>query len=58
VHTKNGDAIQVELEHADGHAMVLTLPTARKRFGGGIEYGEFAAMHAARLVADRMLTFH
>ena len=37
------DAIQVELEHIDGHALTVLLPYKIKRLGRAIKYGELRA---------------
>ena len=37
-----GDAIQVDLEHAEGHALTVLLPYAKKR-RGKIDYGTITA---------------
>jgi hypothetical protein len=43
-----GDAIRVELEHAEGVALTVLLPYARKRFGKAIDYGQLSAGASAR----------
>lgn len=50
VRVDGGDAVQVELEHRDGHALAVLLPYKKKRFGRGIEYGALQAGPAARQV--------
>jgi hypothetical protein len=37
-----GDAIQVDLEHAEGHALTVLLPYTKKRLGR-IDYGTITA---------------
>jgi hypothetical protein len=55
VRVDGGDAIRVELEHRDGHALAVLLPYKKKQFGKGIEYGTLEAGTAARQVwADRI----
>jgi hypothetical protein len=43
VATPDGDAIRVELEHADGAALVLLLPYRRGRLTRRVSYGELTA---------------
>lgn len=45
-----GDAVRVELEHADGHAIAVLLPYARKASGGDIEYGPLRGQAGSRRV--------
>jgi hypothetical protein len=52
VRAKGADAVQVELEHRDGHAIVVQLPYTKKRFGRGIEYGNLGAGDGSRHVWD------
>ncbi|SDI90769.1 hypothetical protein SAMN05444157_0741 [Frankineae bacterium MT45] len=40
VRLPSGDAVQVELEHTEGPALVVQLPYLKKRFGRAISYGE------------------
>lgn len=40
VRLPDSDAVRVELEHEDGHAMAVLMPYHKKRFGRGVEYGE------------------
>lgn len=43
----NSDAARVDLEHRDGHALVVLLPYKKKRFGRSIEFGQLAASAGA-----------
>jgi hypothetical protein len=43
VRTESSDAIRVELEHQDGHLIVVLLPYRKKRLKRGIEYGQLTA---------------
>jgi|SRR5215469_711484 len=40
VRLSDSDAVRVELEHRDGHAMAVLLPYKKKRFGRGVQYDE------------------
>ena len=44
------DAVRVELEHRDGHAMNVLMPYKKKRFARGVEYGKLRAGAADRQV--------
>lgn len=50
VRVDGSNAVRVELEHRDGHAMALLLPYKRKRFGRGVEYGVLHAGTSGRQV--------
>ena len=50
VRLTDSDAVRVELEHRDGHAMAVLMPYKKKRFGRGVEYGELRAGAADRQV--------
>ena len=52
VRANGSDAVQVELEHRDGHAIVVHLPYKKRRFGRGIEYGQLAAGDGSRQIWD------
>ena len=45
-----GDAIRVTLEHREGAAMAVLLPYTRKRFRGGIDYGQLQGTTAGTYV--------
>jgi len=53
VRVDGGDAVRVELEHRDGHALAVLLPYKKKRFGRVIEYGALGAGTAAPQVWTR-----
>jgi hypothetical protein len=44
------DAIQVEVEHREGLAIAVVLPYKKKRFGGGIGYGNMSARPGQRRI--------
>lgn len=50
VRTSDWDAVRVELEHRDGHAIAVLLPYKKKRFGRGIAYGSLRAAAGTRRV--------
>jgi hypothetical protein len=50
VRTPDSDAVRVELEHRDGHAIAVLLPYSKKRFGRGVEYRPMAASTSTRQV--------
>lgn len=43
VSTPDGDAIRVDLEHREGHALTILLPYSRKRFSKNVDYGPIRA---------------
>lgn len=45
-----GDAIRVDLEHAEGHALTVLLPYAKKRLRKTIDYGPMRAQPGRRRV--------
>jgi hypothetical protein len=44
------DAIRIDIEHRDGHAIALALPYTKRRLGRGIEYGEMIAAEGMRRI--------
>lgn len=45
-----GDAIRVDLEHADGHALTVLLPYIKKRLSKKVEFGELRAQGGQRQI--------
>ena len=43
VRLPDSDAVRVELEHRDGHAMAVLMPYKKKRLARGVEYDELRA---------------
>lgn len=39
----DSDAIRVDLEHSEGHALTILLPHTPKRAGNGVDYGSIQA---------------
>jgi hypothetical protein len=50
VRLTDSDAVRVDLEHREGHALAVLMPYKRKRFGRGVEYGELRAGAADRQI--------
>lgn len=46
----SSDAIDVSLEHAEGHALRVQLPYTRRRLGKEIDYGRLRAAPAGRQI--------
>jgi len=46
----DSDAIQVDLEHADGHALTVLLPYAKKRLSKKVEFGQLRAQTGQRQI--------
>ena len=44
------DAVRVELEHRDGHAISVLLPYKRKRLRRGLDFGDLSAGPGERRV--------
>jgi hypothetical protein len=44
------DAIRIDVEHRDGHAIASALPYTKRRFGRGIDYGELIAADGQRRI--------
>ena len=45
-----GDAIRVDLEHKDGHALEILLSYRLKKLRGGIDLGEMSVAEGARRI--------
>jgi hypothetical protein len=50
VATSDGDAVQVDLEHVEGHALRILLSYGAGQAPGGIEYGPMSATLGPRRV--------
>lgn len=50
VRLPDSDAVRVELEHRDGHALAVLLPYKNRRFGRGVQYDELRGGAADRQV--------
>ena len=44
------DAIRIDIEHRDGHALSIAVPYAKRRFGRGIDYGDIVAADGVRRI--------
>lgn len=47
---QNRDAIRVELEHVEGHALAVLLPYTKKKFRRGVEYGPLRSRAGSRRI--------
>lgn len=47
---QSSDAIRVDLEHADGHALTVLLPYTKKKLRRGIDYGQIRAQAGHRRI--------
>jgi hypothetical protein len=45
-----GDAVRVELEHAEGQALTVLLPYRKKRLGRGVDFGDVRAQAGSRRI--------
>jgi hypothetical protein len=43
VRLAGSDAVRVEMEHRDGHALVVVLPYKKRRLRRGVDYGDLGA---------------
>jgi hypothetical protein len=48
--TDGGDAVRVDLEHIDGHALAVLLPYTKKQLSGKIDFGQLRAQPGQRQI--------
>jgi hypothetical protein len=50
IRTSDGDAVRIDLEHAEAHALTILVPYSKKRFKKTVEFGQLRAQAGQRRI--------